>query len=135
MKYSRFIGIAACILLVGACFLPWTYYPDLGKSFTGFFSEKNQYGRPGVFFTILSALSAVLFLIPKVWSNRVNWIVSAIAVAYFVKSYMTYTACYSGICPEKKLGIFIVMFAVLMMMLMSLLPDIKLNSTVEKRET
>lgn len=115
--------------------MPWTYYPDLGKSFTGFFSENNQYGRPGVLFTILAALSAVLFLIPRVWANRVNWIVSAITVAYFIKVYMGFTACYVGICPEKQVGIFLVMFAVITMMLMSLLPDIKLKSTVENRET
>ena len=136
MKYSRFIGLAACLLLVAACFMPWTYYPDLGKSFTGFFSENNQYGRPGVLFTILSALSAVLFLIGKIWANRVNWIVSAVAVAYFIKVYMGFTACYVGICPEKQAGIFLVMLAVIVMMLMTLLPDIKLReSTNGKRET
>ena len=54
MKHSQWIGIAAALLLVGASFMPWAYFPDLGKDFTGFFSELNRYGRPGevlVFFS------------------------------------------------------------------------------------
>ena len=45
MRYSRWIGLAACITLIIACFLPWTYYADIQKTFTGFFSEKNMYGK------------------------------------------------------------------------------------------
>src|SRR5690606_960231 len=41
MKYSQWIGVAASLLLVAACFLPWTWHPDLNKEFTGFFSENN----------------------------------------------------------------------------------------------
>jgi hypothetical protein len=37
MKYSQWTGIVAALLLIAACFMPWAYFPDLGKNFTGFF--------------------------------------------------------------------------------------------------
>ena len=62
MKYSQYIGVAAAIILVGACFLPWAFYPDLNKDFTGFFSEQNNYGRPGKLFSILAPLRVTVSL-------------------------------------------------------------------------
>jgi len=47
MKYSQWIGVIAALLLIGACFMPWAYFPDLDKEFTGFFSQGNIYGKPG----------------------------------------------------------------------------------------
>jgi hypothetical protein len=124
MKYSQWIGIAAALLLVGASFMPWAYFPDLGKEFTGFFSEMNRYGRPGKIFTFLSAVMIVLFLIPKVWAKRTNIVMAAMTIAFAVKCYLLYTACYRGICPEKRIGIFLILLAAGIAMLASLLPDL-----------
>ncbi|MES1159401.1 MAG: hypothetical protein ABUM51_01470 [Bacteroidota bacterium] len=127
MKNSQWIGIAAALLLIGACFLPWAYFPDLQKDFTGFFSEKNTYGRPGKVFVFLSALAIIFFLIPKIWAKRANIFVGALTIAFGIKCFLLFTACYKGICPDKKIGIFLVLIASATMTLAAVLPDIKLK--------
>lgn len=124
MKYSQWIGIAAALLLVAASRMPWAYFPDLGKEFTGYFSEQNRYGRPGEFLTFFSVIMIVLFAIPRIWAKRTNIVVAAITVAYAVRSYILYTSCYHGICPEKRAGIFLVLLGAAITLAVALLPDL-----------
>jgi hypothetical protein len=124
MKYSQWIGVAAGLLLIGACFMPWAYFPDVQKNFTGFFSEKNIYGRPGKVLIFFCVIQIVLFLLPKVWAKRANILVSAMTIAFAVKSFILYTACYKGICPDKRAGIFLVLGMAVIMLVASFLPDL-----------
>lgn len=127
MKYSKWIGLIAAIALIISCFLPWAYYPDLDKVFTGFFSEKNVYGRPGKVFVFFAALAMVLFLIPRVWAKRLNMLVCALTVAFALKTYILFTSCYRGVCPDKKEGLHILLVSSLVMLIASVLPDLKLK--------
>ena len=70
MKYSQWIGIAAAIILVLAGFLPWTYHPDLDKTFTGFFSQNKAYGKPGNVFVVMSVVTIIFFAIQRIWAKR-----------------------------------------------------------------
>lgn len=124
MKYSQWIGIAAALLLVAACYMPWAYFPDLGKEFTGFFSEQNRYGRPGRLLTFFSLAMMLLFLIPKVWAKRINMVVAAITIAFAIRSYILFTACYRGICPEKRMGVFLLLLAAAIALAATLVPDL-----------
>jgi hypothetical protein len=128
MKYSQWIGIAAALLLVAACFMPWAYFPDLGKNFTGFFSEKNIYGRPGKVLVFFSVVEILLFAIPRVWAKRANILVTAVAIAFALKSYILYTSCYGGLCPEKRSGIFLVLGSAVITLVAALLPDIAVRT-------
>ena len=96
------LGIAACIVLIIACFLPWTYHADVGKNFTGFFSEKNAYGKPGRFFIIFTVIILTLMLLPKLWAKRTNIFMGAVVIAYAIKTYILFTSCYNAYCPRKK---------------------------------
>jgi len=127
MKYSQWIGIAAALLLIGACYLPWAYFPDLQKDFTGFFSENNAYGRPGKIFVFFCAIAIILFLIPRIWAKRTNIFIGAIILAFAIKSFILYSACYRGICPEKRVGIFLVMLGALLIVTAAVSPNIKLK--------
>lgn len=127
MKYANWIGVAGAILLIIACFLPWAYYPDIDRYFTGFFSEKNMYGRPGKFLVFLSLITGALFIIPRIWAKRANLLVAAIVLAFSIKSFILFSACYHGICPEKKLGIFLVIIAPVIMVIAAIFPDLKLK--------
>jgi hypothetical protein len=132
MKYSQWIGILAAIILVIASYLPWTYHPDLNKHFTGFFSENNIYGKPGYVFIVLSVFAIAFFAIQKIWAKRWNLLICAITLAYAIKSYIVFTGCYHGICPEKKTGIWLMLAATLLMLGMSLVPDMKLKGQSNK---
>ena len=123
MKYYKTIGIIACVLLVISCFLPWTYYADLNKSFTGFFTEQNIYGKPGKVFIFLAVSSAILILLDKIWAKRTLLFITAINVAYLIKTYVLFTTCYNTICPQKEYGFFVLMLSVIMLIVVSLFPD------------
>jgi hypothetical protein len=126
MKYSQWIGIIAAVILVIACFMPWTYHPDLQKNFTGFFSENRIYGKPGNVFIFFAVISVALFLFPRVWAKRANLLFCAMIVAYAIRSFIMFSGCYRGICPEKKAGLWLMLAASALMMIMALLPDTKM---------
>jgi hypothetical protein len=124
MKNSQWIGIAGALVVIGACFLPWAYYPDLQKEFTGYFSEQNIYGRPGKILTFFVVIDILLFLVPRVWAKRANILAAAMGFAFTVKSYILFTACYRGICPERRVGLFLVLGGAVIVLAASLLPDL-----------
>ncbi|PWT71610.1 MAG: hypothetical protein C5B59_17725 [Bacteroidetes bacterium] len=128
MKYSTPIGLVAAIALIVACFMPWAYYPDIDKTFTGFFSQNNQYGRPGRFFVVLAIIYIVLLFIQKIWAKRLNQFIGILIFAYSIKTYYTFVACYRGICPEKKFGLILVMMAAIVMLAAAVVPYLKLKS-------
>ena len=123
MKYYKIIGIIACVLLVISCFLPWTYYADLNKSFTGFFTEQNIYGKPGKVFIFLAVSSAILIILDKIWAKRTLLFLTAVNIAYLIKTYVLFTTCYNTICPQKEYGFFVLMLSVIMLIVVSLFPD------------
>jgi len=128
MKYSNLIGITAAIVLIVACFVPWAYYPDINKNFTGFFSEGNNYGKPGKVIIFFSIIAIAFFIIPKVWAKRSNILVTATTVAYCIKCYILFTSCYSGICPEKKVGIILILICSILILIAAVSPDLKLKN-------
>jgi hypothetical protein len=127
MKYSQWIGVGAALLLIAACYMPWAWYPDLRESFTGFFSESNFYGRPGKLLVFFSVVAIVFFLIPRVWAKRANMLVGVLTLAFAIRCYFVYSACYRGNCPDKRFGIFLILVASLIMLLASFVPDLKLK--------
>jgi hypothetical protein len=64
---------------------------------------------------------------PKVWAKRSNWLVATLTVAYTVKTYVAFTACYSGICPVKQIGIYLLLLSVTIIFVAAILPDLKLK--------
>lgn len=132
MKNSQWVGIVGALLVVAACFMPWAYFPDLQKEFTGFFSEQNRYGRPGKVLIFFCVVEIVFFLVPKVWAKRANIFVAAVCFAWGIKSYILYTACYKGICPERRAGIFLVLGGALIVLVASLLPDLPVKEEADR---
>jgi hypothetical protein len=134
MKYYKVIGVVACIALFASCFMPWAYYPDLQKSFTGFFTEKNIYGRPGVVFTFFAVFSIVLIFINKIWAKRTLIFVQALNIGYLLKTYVIFTSCYKGYCPEKQYGLYLVIISSVILLVISFFPDIQLSEEKKNEE-
>ena len=125
MKYSQWIGIAALIILIISCFLPWTYHPDLAKTFSGFFSENNAYGKPGKVFIFFLVVAAIGFIANRVWAKRMNFFVCAVIVAYACRCFIIFSGCYSGICPEKKAGLWMMLASAILSLVMAVIPDVR----------
>ena len=130
MKYSKWIGFLACIILIVACFLPWTYHADLNKTFTGFFSEQNNYGKPGKFLVFFAVLSILLIWLDKFWAKRFHLFLSALFVGYAIKTFTLFVSCYNAYCPEKKSGIYLMLFSTIMILLVSIFPNISVDKAM-----
>lgn len=126
-KLLQRIGLVTCLVLVIACFMPWTYHADLKESFTGFYSHDNHYGKPGRFLTLLAVIAFALMYLPKIWAKRTNLFVCALAVGYAIKSFILFSSCYNAYCPEKKAGIYIMLIATVIMLVAAVFPDLKMK--------
>lgn len=131
MKYYKLTGFLACLLLAISCFLPWAYYPDLHKSFTGFFSEQNMYGRPGKVFIFFAICSLILIFINKIWAKRTLIFFAALNIGYLLKTYVIFTSCYNTYCPQKQYGLYLVILSSVVLMIVSFFPDLKLAKADE----
>jgi hypothetical protein len=132
MKPKYAIGILACLLLAISTFMPWAWYPDLEKHFTGFFSEKNYYGKPGILFCAVAVAGLATYIFPRRWLLRLNLFFAAIGMAYAIKSYLLYTGAYTGIIPEKEAGVYIMAISSLVHLVVAMLG---LNAPVGKKNT
>ena len=127
MKYSQWIGIVAALLLILSCFLPWTFYPDLNQNFTGFFSANNDYGKPGKLFVVFALIAIVFYYLPKIWAKRWNLLIAALTGAWAIRCFILYSGCYKAICPEKRIGLWLMVVASVLMLVMTFLPDIRVK--------
>jgi hypothetical protein len=135
MKYYKQIGLIACVLLVISCFLPWAFYPDLHKSFNGFFSEMDIYGKPGKVFIFFAVLSAILILLNKVWAKRTLIFLAAFNVGYLIRTYILYTSCYRAFCPEKQYGLYLLIVGCVLLLIVSFFPNLKLKDEIIDTES
>ena len=127
MKFSQWIGILAAFVLIISGFMNWTWYPDIHKYFTGFVSENNIYGKPGKIFIYFSSVAILFFILPRIWAKRWNVFVCTLIMAFAIRTFILYTSCYSGVCPVKQPGIWIMVASAALMLLCALLPDMKLK--------
>jgi hypothetical protein len=128
LKSAIFLGIGSALLLIICSFFPWAYYPDIQENFTGFYSKANHYGKPGVTFIFLSLFSIAFFLIPTLWAKRANQFISVLIFCYALKTYLLFAACYLGICPQKKIGLYGMLTCSVIVLICSLLSKAPLKA-------
>jgi hypothetical protein len=128
LKILHWVGVLAAVTLIVCCFMPWTFYPDINKTFTGFFSEQNEYGKPAVFLISIAIGSLVFTMLPQLWVKRTNMFWCALGVGYAVKTYILYTSSYGAFSPEKRIGIYLMLFAAITMLFAALFPDVKMKN-------
>ncbi len=131
MKYSQLIGFGAALLLIGICFLPWSFIASLQLTITGFHAEGTDYGKPGLFNTILCLFMLIFFMVPAIWAKRTNVFIAALNFAWAIRNYLLLSACMMGECPEKKTALYILPVIAFIILLMSLLPRLP-STTLQK---
>lgn len=140
VKALHWVGIAACVVLIISCFLPWGYYADsqivheADRVFTGFYSYKHYYGRPGLIFSFFSVLILIFMLLPKVWAKRTNLFMSAFLLAYAIRTFIVFGSCYNNYCPQKMFGLYLMLLCTVFIILAAVFPKVKLsdNKTVSR---
>jgi hypothetical protein len=126
-RYSKWVTLFGALLMIAACYLPWAFYPDLNKSFNGFFSENNIYGKPAKLLISFALFNVLAQVVNSVFMKRVNLLLMALGFAYAIKSYIVYAECYKGYCPQKQIGIYLMVFASAMLLITSVLPAGKIK--------
>ncbi len=132
MKYSHYFGVGAAVLMVVSCFLKWTWHPDIQQYFTGFYSHENIYGKPGKALIFFAIVASVFYLVPKLWAKRWNLLVCALNLGYAIKTFILFSSCYRGICPDKHFGIWLMLISSFAMMLAAVLPKGKVKEESER---
>ena len=132
MRYMKWIGLFAVVLLIVSCFIPWVTIPSKNIVVSGVESTGTNFGKPGYTHFVLSFFFIIFHFIPRLWAKRSNLLVVALNIAWAVRNYFLITACQMGDCPEKKSGIYLILFASLLMMAAALFPDMKLPEDRKK---
>ena len=127
MRYMKWIGLLAVVLLIVSCFLPWVIIPSKNIMVSGVDSTGTNFGTPGYAHFVLGFFFIIFHFIPKLWAKRVNILVVALNIAWAVKNYFIISMCRTGECPEKQIGLWLVLVASVLMLIAALLPDIQLK--------
>ena len=126
MKYFPFAGIAFCAIIIISCFMPWAFYPDLQKTFNGFFSENQIYGKPGKYLIFFSICCIAGYVFKSKFLKAIGFFTSALMAAYAVKTFILFSSCYGAYCPVKKPAIVIMLsLSILNLILASFMAMVK----------
>jgi hypothetical protein len=127
MKFSKWVGVAMALLVIGSCLLPWVYIEPINSTVTGVSAPGTNFGKPGLMNIIVSVLAIFLFLIQRVWAKRTNIFLCAFNLAWTARNFIIIPACAAGDCPTKKIGIFLVALFSIFMMVAALFPDMNIE--------
>ena len=123
----KWIGLVAVILLVVSCFLPWVIIISKNIVVSGVDSTGTNFGKPGYTHFVLSVFFIIFHFIPKLWAKRINLLIVALNIAWAIRNYFIISMCREGECPEKQIGLWLVMLASVLMLIAALFPDVKLK--------
>ena len=127
MRYMKWIGLLAVLLLVVSCFLPWVIITSQNIIVSGVDSSGTNFGKPGFAHFVLGFFFVIFHFISKLWAKRINLLIVALNIAWAVRNYFIISMCREGECPEKQTGLWLVLMASILMLIAALFPDIKLN--------
>jgi hypothetical protein len=129
MRWMKWTGIAAAVLLIVACCMTWVTIPSKNITVTGIDAAGTNFGKPAYFHFFTIFLFLFFTLTPRVWAKRTNLLVAAVNMAWAVRNYFMISLCRGGECPEKHVAIYAILFLSLVMLVSSLLPDMKTGKT------
>jgi len=127
MRYMKWIGLAAVILLIVSCFLPWVIIASKNIVVSGVDSTGTNFGKPGYTHFVLTFFFAIFHFVPRLWAKRVNLLIVALNIAWAIRNYFIISMCREGECPEKQTGLWLVLLASILMLIAALFPDITLK--------
>jgi hypothetical protein len=54
-----------------------------------------------------------------------------LGVGYAVKTYILFVSCYNAYCPEKRIGVFMMLIATIVMLIAAAFPQLTLKDTIQ----
>lgn len=132
MKYSKWVGLLAVILVIVAAFQPWIVVSSKNIIITGLDTTGTNFGKPAFLNLFAGGIAAVAFLSQSVMAKRINIFLCSFNLAWSFRNFVIISTCRAGECPEKKLGLYLLIIASVIMMLAALFPDVKLKDEVNQ---
>jgi hypothetical protein len=132
MRYMKWIGLAAAVLIIVSCFTPWVIIESRNISVSGANADGTNFGKPGYFHLLMTVLFLLCTIIQRIWAKRTNLLITALNLGWAIRNYFIISACQGGECPVKKTGIYLMLLASVLMLVAALFPDMKIPE--EKRE-
>ena len=133
MRYMKWIGLAAAALLIISCFIPWVFIESRIITVSGVDATGTNFGKPGYFHLLLTALFLICTFIQRTGAKRSNLLIAALNLGWAIRNYFIISACQGGDCPVKKTGIYMMLLASALMMVSALFPDMKLPEEKNNR--
>src|SRR5688572_20469998 len=133
MRWKKWIGLLAVVLLVVSCFFTWVTIPSRNISVSGVDADSIGLGRPGYFHFFFSFFFLLFTFISRIWAKRLNLLVTALNLAWALRNYLLITACGGGECPEKHSPIYSILVASVLMLVSSFFPDISVPGQPAKK--
>jgi len=127
MKYTSTIGVITALAIVATCFMPWVFIPPIQLMVTGLNAGTTHLGKPGLVNIFMSVISIILFILPSISAKRINLFVGVFNLAWAIRNYFIVTLCQMGDCPEKKIGIYLLVILSIVLLLMTFFPKVDLN--------
>ena len=127
MRWMKWIGLAASVLLIISCFSTWVIIVSKNIAVSGVNATGTNFGKPGYFNFLFTFFFILFTLIPRIWAKRTNLLITALNLSWALRNYFIISACRGGDCPEKQTSIYLLLIASLLMLASALFPDIKLR--------
>jgi hypothetical protein len=132
MRYNKWISTGVVILLVLSCFLPWYRLEWLDLTITGM-QAGEKFGKPAYWHFILSFFFLLFVFVPRVWAKQWNVFIAAVNCAWTARNFFALAMCSGGECPERQYGIWLLLIAGILLLIVSLFPDIKIPGEKSKQ--
>jgi hypothetical protein len=132
MRYMKWIGLAAGVLLIAACFSPWVIIESRNITVSGIDATGTRYGKPGYIHLLMAVFFLLLHFTPRLWAKRVNLLIVGINAAWVIRNFFLIGVCRGGECPVRQFGFYMLLLSSLLMLLAALFPDMELPE--EKKE-
>ena len=117
----------AFVMLLAVSYLPWVYIESKQITVTGLHAAGTNFGKPALLSLVLGTAAVILFLLPYVGAKRANLFFCALNLAWAIRNFTILSSCRQGDCPEKEMGLYLMLVASIIMMAASLFPDVVLN--------
>lgn len=126
MRYSKWLGLLAAFLLILSAFFPWVTIESKNLTITGIDTSGTNYGKPAYFHFLLAGIFLLCTFTPRVWAKRLNLLITALNIGWAIRNIMVLGSCMGGECPVRKMGIWLMLIASILMLISAVFPDMKL---------
>ena len=116
----RWFAIGAAIVLMAACFFPWVIIESKNIMVSGVEAKGTSFGKPGYMHLLMASLTIILLLIRNMTTLRISIFLTAFNAAWSIRNYIVISSCYGGICPEKQVALYVVVFVSFLLLICNL---------------